>query len=542
MTKKTICISMIIMLLISSCNITNSGSKTDIQNRLDSVNLYLYTQPQKSKDLLSNISDSTLSTEYRIQIDLLNNIVNYNLTGKISDHNKLVNSIKWFLNNNDEYNQIRAQVYLSAHLYNINKNDPNSYLILNEALEKYNQNRYKDPALLSQIYLIKGQINYRKNQIEIAKDLFLKSISIAKENKALILELSGYIELFNLYLSSRDYENAIKAIAPFANNIEIPPFLAYRFNSCMYSYYYIKKDYEIALGYLLKNLNIEDDSIKNQPRLYYQISYIHKLFNNPDSTLFYAIKSAEAAEQTNNPSDNIHFYFRNLSNLYYQMGEYKLSAEYSAKALRYQSRSSLFISREKAEEIEKRFDLKKHEIELDSLRAQKRLLLYLIFTITILFPTGIIIQKNKTKKLLKSANDEIISLQNEIITSNILKNNGHILPKLLNDLYLEASRIRKISPDSFDSFSRIIENATNSYRNGISQIANNRDLTSKIDIKEDLHNLTDFEKMVFILNSQNYSIEEIAFFLNTSTSSIKTLKRKIEIKLQKQIKTEQDQQ
>ncbi len=542
MIPKLISLTLFIAIIITGCN-RDLDNQANIHNSIiDSATTFLYTKPQRAKDILKSLCDTSISTEQRIEKDVIENIINYNLTGKILDHNTLVNSIKWYLNNNDLYNITRAQVYLSIHLFNTNRNDPNSYLILNEALDRYLNNNFNDPALLAQIYLIQGQINYRKNQKEIAKDQFLKSIAISKENKVLILELSGYIELFNLYLSIRDFESAIKTIAPFANNMDMPPYLVYRFNSCMYSYYFIKKDYEIALGYLQKNLNIDYESISNQPRLYYQISYLHKLFNNPDSTLFYAKKAVEAAEKSNSITDNLHFYFRNLSNLYYQMGEYKLSAEYSAKALRYQSKSSQFISKEKAEEIEKRFDLKKHEIELQNLKAQKRLLLYLIFTITILFPTGIIIQRGKNKRRLDSIQKEISSLKNEIITSEILKNNGYILPKILNEIYLEASRIRKLSTESYESFSRIIENSNNSFRSGISQIANNRELISQLEIKEeDLNRLTDFEKMVFILNNQNYSVDEIASFLNTTTSSVKTLKRKIEIKLEKQIKTTHNQ-
>jgi DNA-binding NarL/FixJ family response regulator len=45
--------------------------------------------------------------------------------------------------------------------------------------------------------------------------------------------------------------------------------------------------------------------------------------------------------------------------------------------------------------------------------------------------------------------------------------------------------------------------------------------------------MTDFEKLVYILNEEGYSNNDIANFLNTSHSSIRSVKVKIQKKIQK---------
>jgi DNA-binding NarL/FixJ family response regulator len=45
--------------------------------------------------------------------------------------------------------------------------------------------------------------------------------------------------------------------------------------------------------------------------------------------------------------------------------------------------------------------------------------------------------------------------------------------------------------------------------------------------------LTDFEKLVYVLGEEGFSISEIAKFLNSSYSSIRTIKGKITRKINK---------
>jgi DNA-binding NarL/FixJ family response regulator len=117
------------------------------------------------------------------------------------------------------------------------------------------------------------------------------------------------------------------------------------------------------------------------------------------------------------------------------------------------------------------------------------------------------------------------------LINEVQKVSTGLLPILLEEVSKEATRSRKVSKEVFDNLNNSVENIRNQSRNRITTIAKNETFGILNPNLDYLTELSDFEKIILVLIDFNYSVQEIAELLNTSPSSIRSIKTKIKEKI-----------
>ncbi|MDP3435622.1 MAG: hypothetical protein Q8S04_00105, partial [Bacteroidales bacterium] len=148
-----------------------------------------------------------------------------------------------------------------------------------------------------------------------------------------------------------------------------------------------------------------------------------------------------------------------------------------------------------------------------------------------------VIKKRRMQKKLSESESNSKMFEENLnklwITSEICKTTSFIFPQLIDNVYMEAVRSRKLSNEVFDSLNSIIDQANSLSRSSLSSITTTEEFFAIYGDIENLDQLTDFEKLIFVLNEEGFSNLDIANFLNSSEASIRTMKGKILKKIQK---------
>ena len=112
------------------------------------------------------------------------------------------------------------------------------------------------------------------------------------------------------------------------------------------------------------------------------------------------------------------------------------------------------------------------------------------------------------------------------------KNTSFVLPQLIDGVYKEALRCRKVSSDTFDSLNSVIDQANLMTRSALSSITSREEFMEMYSHLPNMDKLTDYEKLIYVLSEDGFSNQEIGDFLNTTQSSIRSLKGRIHKKIQ----------
>ena len=275
----------------------------------------------------------------------------------------------------------------------------------------------------------------------------------------------------------------------------------------------------------------------NYAGTFFKIASLYKRTGLSDSALHYATMAATRSE--NNDDADKHKYYRLLADIHFEKGDYLNSSLMYQKAHKYYLDNETDKTRLRTLEIEKQFDLEQLEQRVTKLTQQKAIHLNMIFIIFVLLLFIVLYFVYK----LRSCSDELHNVEtilNETsknkkslwLISEIYKSSAYILPQLIDSVYLEAARSRRVSTETFDSLNKIIDIANSSSRSSLSSITNSDKFTELFGNIEGLNILTDFEKIIYILAQENLTNAEIANFLNSSQSSIRTMRGKIQKKIQ----------
>lgn len=533
-------IFILISFTIISCTINNSSSLNNSSiDSLHSLEKELYSNPSKVLDSISIYNTENFQERDQAYPFLLYAIAHEQKYGVFKDDSLIIQATQAFKEQKDIFNYTRALLYTSIAQFNINKHDSTAYNNLRLVESLFHNNHITDYNLQATLHLYLGRYFGSNSDSQIAMQELNKSLEFGKKanNTNIILNVS--LEIFNIKVFDHKFGEAISTISCFGDATEIPPYLNYRLYKSLYNYHWSKKDYKIAIEYLNKCLQIDHKKLKiktSKPNTYYQLSTLFKKLDMRDSSLYYAQASVNSI--VDSTARDSHFYFRYLANNLYDNKQYKKAAElYKTAHLSYIFSFANLIQQRDLE-FKTKFNFEEQEKKFNTIKAQKTLILNLLFIFIALFSLcslSYYFYSRTNRKKTKQLKEELEALKREYnnnwIISEIYKSTSYILPQMINNVSQEAARSRKVSTEMYDSLNRIIDIANSASRASITDITNHSQF-NKIFINGcSLDSLTDFEKMVYGLNKVGYSNTEIANFLNSSQSSIRTIKGKISRKL-----------
>ena len=543
---------LLLCIIIISCS---KGKEDNLQNDdLNSVKgyeVFLYSRPGDVLDSLSGFiaelnEQRELSQKERFEDEnsayriLLYSIAFEQKFGVLRIDSLISKSAKLYSSGKDYYNSCRAMLYNSIALYSLNRQDSSAYRIIKEAESLYEKKSIPDEHIGATLYLYLGRINRARGEALLAEEYIKKSLELSNRVNYRNGKLNSSLELFTFYLSYKRFSEALSSIACFGDEEQLPPYIEYNLYSSLYTYYVAKKESKIAIEYLKKILNITNTHQLevNYPKIYYQLALQFKRMEQQDSTLHYAVLSVSSIKDSN--SVDSHFYFRYLGDIYSSIGDLKSSSLYYKKAYHSYINAYTKLSRERVQEIERKYDVDQKISKIASLSKERvifiNFILLLIFALIVtIFSYALRIKRmqKRLSKLDSNAKKFEEDVNKLWITSEICKSTSFIFPQLIDNVYMEAVRSRKQSNEIFDSLNNIIDQANSLSRSSLSSITTTEEFYEIYGAIENLDLLTDFEKLIYVLNEEGFSNQEIANFLNSSEASIRTMKSKIIKKIQK---------
>jgi tetratricopeptide (TPR) repeat protein len=510
-------------------------------NILKGYERLLYSRPDDVLDSLNYIeSEFREKSEYSAYSALLYSIAFEQKYGTLRIDSLINKSAQWYGSGEDYYNRCRSMLYKSIALYSLNRVDSNAYLTIKEAESLYKKIEIEDSHIGATLYLYLGRMNRTRSQAGVAEEYLKKSLEMSKLANNRTGVLNSSLELFTFYLSYKRYSEALSSIACFGDEEQLPPYIEYNLYNSLFNYYVAKKDIKIAIEYLKKILSITntEELDINYPKIYYQLALQYKRMEQQDSTLHYGVLSVNSIKDSN--STDSHFYFRYLGDIYASMGELKTSNSYYKKAYHSYINAYTKLSRNRVLEIERKYDVDQKNYQIASLGKERIIFVNFIFLLTAALVITIsiyAIKKRRMQKKISQSESDTKRFEENLnklwITSEICKSTSFIFPQLIDNVYMEAVRSRKLSNEVFDSLNSIIDQANSLSRSSLASITTTEEFYTIYGTIENLDLLTDFEKLIYVLNEEGFSNQEIANFLNSSEASIRTMKSKIIKKIQK---------
>ncbi len=529
----------ILALITFSCNISRMDSPQEqISWRLRNLDRQVYQSPGMVLDSVKVISSQSLNERNIAYSKLLMTIAYEYANGTtLTDSARLIPDT-YFRVSEDIYNHTRTLLYNGITLFNKDKNDSTAYIMVKDAEKLYLNNHIRDYNLGGTLYLYIGRIHRaRANRIEAENNL-LKSLEFSQKAANRINLLNARLELFWIYLAQQRYGDALAQSAYFGDEPEIPSYMAYNLYNGLFSYHSAKRDNTIAIEYLKKMVNTAKAAKLNvnYPKLNGIIANFFKRDNNKDSTLHYS--KLAVASITDTLETDSHYYYKYLAELYAEDNNYKEALTNYKLAYTTYMKAFTRMSINRVAEIERKYDITSKEAEIKSLKSQRTVLIFIVILITILSLTTIYI----IMRLLKKHHNKAVMAVKEKahykqdnrrlwITSEILKTTSYVLPQLIDNVYKEALRSRRVSSEIFDSLTSIIEQTNLMTRSSLASITSKEEFSEMYSYHPNLDKLTDYEKLVFILSEDGFSNQEIGDFLNTTQSSIRSLKGRIHKKV-----------
>jgi len=536
---KKILVFLLAAFLVSCSAVKENGSQKLINQRLTNLDKLIYTSPGDVLDSLNRIDNMILNAENKNYSKLIRKISYEFLNGKSEPDTSILIQANLFRAKEDTYNYTRALLFNGISMFNSNRNDSTAYILIRDAENLYNRNGIKDYNLGGTLNLYMGRIYRARGKREEAAKSIQKSIEMSIKAANKITLFNGRLEMFWIYFGQKQYSDALAQLIYFADETDLPPFLFYNMNHALYYYHTAKTDYTIAVEYLRKTMNVAQKAKLdvNYSQLHYLVAANFKRQGNLDSTLHYSKLSVAAIKDS--ISINSHFYYKYLADQYSERENYKEAWENYRKAYSIYIKAFTKFSQERVTEIERKYDIKSKEAIIKSLKNQRTILIFILILATILSLATVYILmrllKRHHRKAVLAVKDKVHFKQDNRrlwITSEICKTTSFVLPQLIDSVYKEALRCRRVSSETFDSLNSVIDQANLMTRSALASITSREEFMDMYSHLPNMERLTDYEKLIYILSEDGFTNQEIGDFLNTTQSSIRSLKGRIHKKIQ----------
>ena len=535
-------LALLLSIIVISCN-----SKRDINYGNNSISsLYnlekeLYSNPSIVLDSLLVFNKTVSSNKVSAYSNLLYAIAYEQKFGVFINDSIIDKAVKEFKQNGDQYNYNRAVLYSAIADYSNKKIDSLAYYNITAAENFFKDYTPIDYNLSATLYLYLGRYHRSYSNRKMAEQSLIKSLEYSKNATKKNSMLCAKLELFNLKLIDQKYGEALNIISCFGDETQLPSYIEYNLYYSMYNYYTAKKDYKIALEYLKKILQINSQEMGiniNNSKTYHQLAFMYKKMELNDSSLYYSKAAVQAIKDSF--AQDSHFYYRYLADILYGNKQYMQAANLYRRAHLSYIASFTKLSQQRELEIKAKYNFEEQEKEKNSIKVQRALVLNILFILAallVLISLSYFFNARKNNLIIARLTKELDNLDHNYkkswLISEIYKTSSFILPQFINNVCQEAARSRKVSKETFESLNNHIDIANTATRASVADITNSEKFIQVFGSTYNIDSLTDFEKLVYALNEEGYSNLEIANFLNSSQSSIRTIKSKILRKMQK---------
>ncbi|PKO96521.1 MAG: hypothetical protein CVU12_04445, partial [Bacteroidetes bacterium HGW-Bacteroidetes-7] len=440
----------------------------------------------------------------------------------------------------DHYNYCRSILYKGIALFNSNKSDSIAYSYLKQSEELYNKYEYSDKILQSSIYQYLGKMNRIKKNYKEAEQYLLLSCNISTELNRNNDEYNTRLELFWTYLAQKRYKEALSNIIHFEESDMSSPEIQYSLYNALSGYYSAKNELNISIEYVKKMVKLMGNKslIIDKPKLYYTLSSYYKRIEVQDSAIYYsklAVLSIVDSLSTENS-----FYYKYLADIYASKGDYINAYNNYKNAYNSYIYTYSKITKNRVLEIEKKYDTKRLEISLLANRHDKNFFMICclsLFCFSALMISMLIIKLRIIKKQNSALSMQNVNFKQECKKSRLINELLQISAELLimytDALNIQAYKHRKSSNTIFDDLNKLIDNIKSETRRKITIVANSEMILTDNPNLMSLPELSDLEKIVFVLKHYGYSSHDIAKILSTTSPRITAVNAKVKEKISK---------
>lgn len=525
----------IISLLCCSCK--KEANKEDAR-RLKKLDMALISDPYRVRDSLDKIKVAALDEANSAYYWLLSAVTNERCGVVEKEDSMIIISEKYFKDRKDYMNFCRSVLYKGVIRYNQYKQDTLTATFFSNVGNLMLRYRVNDPATKATLYKYLGKLKRANGEFANSAEYLRKSRQLSEEINDSLEVRRLDLELFYVNLAQKDYSQALANIAHYIDSDTTNPLKAYELNEAISQFFIEREEFDIAIVYLKNMLEMSGrigKGLIDRSQLYHRISLYYRNKNMLDTAISYSRRSLAALN--GNASTNGHVYYNYIAGLYEAKGDLTNAIDnykkaYESHKYAYSNYTSKNVSR-----IESLYETTIKEADLQNERNNRKYFTLLgIMIIGVLTSITLLLRKrvknfrdesHLAKKEIRKAENEVSKMKfvNELNEMSI-----GLLNQLMRSVSIEADRSRAGASDTADRLVQCISQTKKSSKERIAEIVQNNFISDYPNLQY-LSNLTDFEKVVFVLLDNGYSIREVAALLDRTQSCISGEKSKIKEKI-----------
>lgn len=510
----------------------------DDANRLKKLDMALISDPYRVRDSLDKIKVAALDEANSAYYWLLSAVTNERCGVVEKEDSMIIISEKYFKDRKDYMNFCRSVLYKGVIRYNQYKQDTLTATFFSNVGNLMLRYRVNDPATKATLYKYLGKLKRANGEFANSAEYLRKSRQLSEEINDSLEVRRLDLELFYVNLAQKDYSQALANIAHYIDSDTTNPLKAYELNEAISQFFIEREEFDIAIVYLRNMLEMSGrigKGVIDRSQLYHRISLYYRNKNMLDTAISYSRRSLAALN--GNASTNGHVYYNYIAGLYEAKGDLTNAIDnykkaYESHKYAYSNYTSKNVSR-----IESLYETTIKEADLQNERNNRKYFTLLgIMIIGVLTSITLLLRKrvknfrdesHLAKKEIRKAENEVSKMKfvNELNEMSI-----GLLNQLMRSVSIEADRNRAGASDTADRLVQCISQTKKSSKERIAEIVQNNFISDYPNLQY-LSNLTDFEKVVFVLLDNGYSIREVAALLDRTQSCISGEKSKIKEKI-----------
>lgn len=523
-----------ISIIILSCSQGGRADKAFFKD-VPAFEKEIYDEPQLIPEKIYSLSNYVKSNRAKHLISLYSAISVNEITQNITSSMNLYDAMLFFKQDGDHYNYCRAGTYYGISLLNKFENDTISHSVLREMESIFYKNGYSDKRLEQTLNRYLGKLYFKKREFERAEKYVKKALTISQQSNFENASLYTSIDLFWIYIKSRKSAEALKTLIVFEGRDSLNKLQKFRLYTALAAYYSSKQEYGITLEYLRKVLAINSYYEQNDelPAFYYTLSTYYNREGLRDSAIIYA-KRAVDAKTSYKTKENADVYCRFLAHLYKQNGDFENSAKYYDRAFLEYAKAEAELNKAKTMEAERRFDISRYTQEIEELRLHRFLLSSISILVIVL---GVIYtyrrgSKNRVyefeaKRLYSDSKERELMTKRLLVENMLLHASNDYIMKFVEDVRKAAAKSRRVSDEIFNMLNEAIDLFKSKSKSDFSTVSQSEAFINEMDKISFNTTLSDMERIVYVMDSLNFSTGDIAKMLGTTAQSIRVMKMRI---------------
>lgn len=481
---------------------------------LASIDKMLNAAPAEALDSLSAMDVHSLSYSEKAYYNLLFTIAQHKNHIPFTNDSAIAFAHQYFQKQTEDYyNQARSGFYLGLVLYKLSSSDERAYSYMREAANLIQKHAIDDNRLSALLYAFLGRINDHNLNYEEAISFFQAAVEAEKalgNQRNLILDYCDLIVALTRVNSIRVHSVYQELEHTLDENVDIH--LENVNNTKAIYYLHADKNLDSAYHYCMKWKPAPSDKGAQQRML---ASICQEMGKTSE-----AIAYEKAAYASRRPADSLsyHIFYRNLADLYEQLGDTDSTAHYAQLAYKALHDSFEQKTEKRILELEKQYDVASRVAAIERERRVRNVaLLLLAFALVIaalLFWQWRLMRRNEALRQREALKDAVAK---SIVNAVVATYSG--INKRLAVIHNLPDKERQ---DALNSF--IQENKMNTSRNLLAALESNYN-----DLPEDVRQVDAVldgaqQRAVFILTEMGFGPGEIGKMLGISSSQVRTVK------------------